>query len=209
MSLQILGRVFTVAGDLPSALAALTESLARWQQLGILWRVEGGTSRACWDLTRVHHLRQEYQVAISYAQKAVQLYQQSGDLRGVANAYVVLGYPALASDDLRLALSSFQQSLQLAMGKDFDCTYMAVMGLAEIAHRQEDPVLAARLFGIAERFAKHFVPMDECWKESFGKSVLTVVHTQWRDGAYAAAWAEGQAMPLEQALQLALTVELS
>lgn len=91
------------------------------------------------------------------------------------------------------------------MGKDLDCTYMAVVGLAEIAHRQENPVLAARLLGIAERFAKGFVPMNECWKESFGKPVLTVVHTQSRNGVYAAAWAEGQAMPLDQALQVVLT----
>ena len=50
--------------------------------------------------------------------------------------------------------------------------------------------------------------VDDRWKEAYCRSLLTAAHIQLRYSSYAAAWAEGQTMPLEQAIQLALTFEL-
>lgn len=121
----------------------------------------------------------------------------------------MLGYAALALNDLPLALSNFHSSVDLAIEKDRDRTYVALVGLAEIAHRQEKPALAARIFGVAERFAQRLNPFYDRWKEVYCRPLLTAAHTHLRDAAYAAAWAEGQAMPFDQALQLALRFEAS
>lgn len=42
---------------------------------------------------------------------------------------------------------------------------MALVGLTEIARRQEKPLLAARLFGMTERFAQRLKPIEDRWKE--------------------------------------------
>ena len=203
--LHSLGLVLTFAGDLSGALAALTEGLALWQKLGRLWGLGGGTARACLDLSLIQYLRREYQPAMVYAQKSVELYAEAGVLHGHAMAHMALGYPALAVNDLMLALSSFHKCLAIATAKDIGCTYLALVGLAGIARRQEKPALAARLFGVAERFAQRFNPFHDRWNEAYCRPLLAAADTDLRDTAYAAAWAEGQTMPLDQAMQLALT----
>ncbi|MEZ4737061.1 MAG: helix-turn-helix domain-containing protein [Caldilineaceae bacterium] len=207
--LHSLGIIWIHTGELAKALTALTECLALWQKLGVLWSPSGGTARACLVLGMVQYRRQEHQSVLAYAQKSVQLYQEAGDWHGVAQAHIVLGYSALATHDLTLALSSFHQCLHLAAARDLDCTYLAMVGLAEIARCQAKPALAASLFGAAERFAQHINLLDARWKEMLYRPLLTVAHTQLRDGAYAAAWVEGQTMPLDQAMHLALTFATS
>jgi tetratricopeptide (TPR) repeat protein len=203
--LQTLGHVLTVAGDLPGALAALTECLTLWQKLGMDWHRGGGASRAYLDLALVQYLRQEHQAAMAYARQAIQLNQEAGDLYRVAYSYVALGYPALAVNDLPLAKTSFQRAIQTVAEQEIYSTYLALVGLAEIARRQGKPALAALLFGVTERFAQRPRPIADRWKERLCRPLLTVAHTDLRDAAYAAVWAEGQTMPLEQAMQLALT----
>jgi hypothetical protein len=202
--LQRLGHILTIAGDLPGAVAALSESLALWQKLGIQWRRGGGTSRACLDLALVHYLRQEHPQAQGYAQQAIHYFQEAGDLYHVAHGHVALGYPALAVNDLTLARASFQRCIEIVAAQGLNCTYLALAGLAETARRQAQPALAARLFGIIEQFAKRPKPVEDRWKEAYCRPVLIAAHTHLRDSGYAAAWAEGQIMPLEQAIQLAL-----
>lgn len=202
--LQRLGHILTIAGDLPGAVAALTESLALWQKLGIQWRRGGGTSRACLDLALVHYLRQEYQQAQNYAQQATQHFQEAGDLYHMAHAEVALGYPALARNDLTLARASFHQCLRNVAAQGTNCTYLALVGLAETARCQMQPMLAARLFGIAEQLAQRPKPIEDRWKEAYCRPLRTAANTHLRHAPYAAAWAEGQTMPLEQAMQLAL-----
>ena len=204
--LHSLGIILTVAGELTGALAALTEGLALWQKLGIVWSAEGGIARACLDLGLVQYLRQEYQQALVYEQKAIQLYEEAGDLHGVAYACMALGYVALGVNDLTLALPSFHKCLHLAVEREINCTYTALVGLAELARRQAKPALAARLFGVTERFPHRLMPIDDRWKEAFCEPLLKVAHAQLRDGAYATAWAEGKTLPLDQAMQLALTL---
>ena len=117
----------------------------------------------------------------------------------VAQAQIVLGYSALAINDLTLALSSFHQCLHLAVARALDCAYLALVSLAEIARCQTKPELAARLFGVAERFAQRTNPLNERWKETGCRPLLTAAHTHLRDADYAADWAEGQATRTDHA----------
>jgi hypothetical protein len=119
--------------------------------------------------------------------------------------FSLLGICSLGVNDPTLALSSFRQCLQLTLAREINCTYPALVGLAELARRQAKPALAACLFGMAERFARQLNPIHSRWKEAFCRPLVTTAHAQLRDAAYVAAWAEGQAMPLDQAMQVALT----
>ncbi|MEZ4737079.1 MAG: hypothetical protein R3E79_59125 [Caldilineaceae bacterium] len=154
----------------------------------------------------VRYLGQEHQQAQDYAQQAIQRFQEAADLYHVAHAYVALGYPALAVNDLTLAQTSFQNGIQTVAEQKIYSTNLALVGLAEIARRQEKPVLAALLFGVTERFAQRPRPIADRWKEAYCRSLLTAAHAQLRNSAYAAAWAEGLAMPFVQAIQVALTL---
>lgn len=204
--LRMLGHICTAAGDLPGALAALTESLALWEKLGIDWHRGGGAGRVCLDLALVQYLCQEHQAAMVYAQKAIHLFQEAGDLHRVAYAYVALGYPALAVNDLSLASASFQRCIQIITAQEINCTYLALVGLAEIARCQAKPALAARLFGATERFAQRPKPIEDRGKEVYCQPLLAAAHIHLRETAYAAAWSEGETMPFAEALQLALTI---
>jgi hypothetical protein len=141
------------------------------------------------------------------AQKAIQLYAEAGDLHHVAYAYIAFGYPALAINDLAIALSSFHRCIQIVAAQEINCTYLALVGLAEIAHRQAKPTLAARIFGVTERFAQRPKPIEDRWKEAYCRPLLAAAHLNLRNSAQATVWAEGQAMPFDQAVQLALTFE--
>lgn len=203
--LQTLGHILTVAGDRPGASAALTESLPLWQKLNIEWRRGDGASRASLDLALVQYLRQEHRQAMTYAQQALQRYQAAGDLHHVAYAYVALGYPALALNDLQFARSSFHRCLQIMAEQEINCTYLALVGLAEIARRQEEGALSAFLFGVTERFTQRPKPIADRWKEAYCQPLRAAAHTHLYNSAYATAWAAGQAMPFDQAIQVALT----
>lgn len=205
--LHSLGIVLTVKRELPEALAALTKSLALWQRLGILWSPAGGIARAALDLTLAQYLSGDYQKAIIYAQKSIQLYEEADDWHGIAMAHMALGYSALAVNDLTLALESFRECLRRAAARDIDCTYMAVMGLAEIARRQENLLLAARLFGLAERFDQRLAPHDDRWKKAFCRPLLAGAYTELCDAACVAAWADGAASDLSQVIDYALDVK--
>ncbi|MEZ4865862.1 MAG: helix-turn-helix domain-containing protein [Caldilineaceae bacterium] len=203
--LQTLGHILTVTGDLPGALTALTASLALWQQLGINWHRGGGVSRVYLDLALVHYLHQEHQAAMAHAHQAIQRNQEAGDLYHVAYGYIALGYPALAVNDLLLAQTSFQAAIQIVAEQEIYSTYLALVGLAEIARLQRKSALAALLFGVTERFTQRPRPIADRWKETYCRPLLTAAQAQLRHFAYATAWAEGQAMPFAQAMQAALT----
>ncbi len=82
-----------------------------------------------------------------------------------------------------------------------------LIGLAGIAGRQGQPERAARLFGAvepsAEANARHGEPFFPVHQRELDRD-LAAARAQLDETAWAAAWAEGQAMTLEQALAYAL-----
>jgi DNA-binding NarL/FixJ family response regulator len=73
-----------------------------------------------------------------------------------------------------------------------------------MASLQKQPVRAARLFGMAEALREAAdVPLLPSDRAGYGRDVATV-RTVLHPVAFAAAWAEGRAMPTEQALAFAL-----
>jgi hypothetical protein len=99
----------------------------------------------------------------------------------------------------------FAESLALcrALGSQ-RCIAFCLAGLAGVAGGAGQPEQAARLFGAVEALLEavdgHMWPAD---RADYERSVAAVRAALSAD-AFAAAWAEGRAMPLERAMCVAL-----
>lgn len=187
--------------DLEECHSALKESLALWHKLEIKWSLEGGTARASMDMGNVHYIRGDYMLALEYEQEAVRLYQEVGDPHGVAWAQMFVGWPALALGNLDLAFTSFRASLKPSDYGSMNCAPQALVGLAETVRQQGDLVRAARLFGAAVRFEYAISPKDPKLEML---PAMQTAHTYLDNPTFAAAWAEGEAMTIEEVIAYAL-----
>jgi hypothetical protein len=81
------------------------------------------------------------------------------------------------------------------------------MGLAVVAYAQEHHGKAARLFGAAEvlRDTLGFRPYPS--DQAYYEQCIDSARAALGDTGYEAAWSEGRAMTLEQAIEYALTTE--
>jgi tetratricopeptide (TPR) repeat protein len=187
--------------DVDRGFQMLTECLALWRQLGIKWSRAGGTARAYMDLGHIYTRRGDYALALAYEQEASRLYHEAGDLHGVAWAQMSIGWPALAQGDLALAQASFQNSLHFTPDGSMDNLPYALIGLAETRRRQGKLARSAQLFGASARFNERdtaeYAPLKHF-------SALQAAHAHLSNPDFAAAWAEGEAMTIEQAIALAL-----
>ncbi len=187
--------------DVGRCFQMLKEVLALWQQMGIRWSRAGGTARASMDLGHIYTFRGEFALALEYEQEASRLYNEAGDLHGVAWAQMSTGWPALAQGDLMLAEASFRSSLQLTPDGSMSSVPYALIGLAETRRQQGKLTSAVQLFGAAARFNEQDVAEYEPRKMF---SLLQAARVHWKDSDFAAAWAAGDAMPVEEAIAYAL-----
>ena len=123
--------------------------------------------------------------------------------RGLASVLESLGQAVLVQGDAEHAQALFAQSLRL--GQELGSKSAFVLeGFAGLAGTQGQADRAARLYGAAEalREATHrpIQPFDRSLRER----LLTAARAQLDAAAWQAAWAEGRAMPLEQAIAYAL-----
>ena len=129
------------------------------------------------------------------------LYYEAGDLHGVATVQMSIGWPALAQGDLALAQTSFQKSLQLSPDGGMNCVPCAVVGLAETRRQQGNLARAGQLFGAAARFTEQeifeYIPLKKFPAMQAARGYLN-------NPVFAAAWAEGEAMTIEQVIAFAL-----
>jgi hypothetical protein len=99
----------------------------------------------------------------------------------------------------RLALS-----LELS---DKDDIAWCLGSLATMASRGSQPAQAAALYGAAEKLRERIgVSLPLPYQEHYQR-LKAHAHTRLGDRAFEAAWAAGQAMPLEQAVSFAMLVE--
>ncbi len=76
--------------------------------------------------------------------------------------------------------------------------------LAAVAHSGNRLKRAARLFGAAQTLHKEIGSVTSTNGQAEYEQTRTGVRAVLGEEAYAAAWAEGQAMPLEEAVEYAL-----
>jgi predicted ATPase/class 3 adenylate cyclase len=186
-------------GDFKRAAAMIRESQAMFEDLG----VRRGVADTVWLLAIVARLEGDNATARARAEESLAMHRQIGDRFGTTDALHVMGRIALADGDLSTAGPCFLEALandeevgnQTGMGIVLD--NLAAMATAEGRHLR-----AVRLGGASEAIKEaaggHAPPpfIDLPDPRDAARETLG-------DDAIAAAWEEGRAMTLDQALAFA------
>ncbi len=188
-------------GDYRPAQTFLEESLARFRELGIKW----GIAYALGNLGRTALCQGDCARATAQIEESMALCQELGDRDGVAECLARLGGVSAAQGDAERATALYRESLSLYQQVgDKPGVAECLKELAKVAQMLAQPVHAARLFGAAEALRQalnSFLLPDErvCYERSVAEA-----RAQLDEATFAAAWAEGRAMTLEQAVIFAL-----
>jgi tetratricopeptide (TPR) repeat protein len=186
--------------------------LALWRELGDRGRI----ARALNTLGDVARCQGDDSLAMVRYDESLRMFEELRDTAGVGSVVHNLAYMALRQGDAPQAATRFAESLRLfqELGNRWsiaDC----LVGLAGASIGPVDQggegaarwTRAARLLGAAEALhgagtRRNFVGEPANWLE--WDRIVAAVQTQLDASTFEAAWAEGQAMPLEQAIAYAL-----
>jgi len=204
MLLFQLGIVATMQGDLQRALALLDECLNVARDLADKWF----HAVALLQMGVVAHYRGDDNRATTCLTQALAIHREVGDKWSIAHALNRFARDvSLPQGNNDQAAASFAESLTLS--RETGSRWMSeecLEGLARLALATGRSDRAARLFGAAEvvreTLGHRFAPADQADHEQYVASTRARLEKR----AFAAAWAEGRAMTLEQAVEYGLTV---
>jgi non-specific serine/threonine protein kinase len=206
LALHHLGRVAYFDGDPDAARSLGEESLAIAETVGDTWLV----AWALHLLGLAAHIAADYPTARSYYARSLAMRRELGFEEGIGVLLVLLGIVALREGDLDQAHALYREGLpivQAAHGPWGLSTVLAVF--SGIAAACGQPVSAARLGGaataLAERYHTPLIPLGE----TVLAEGLALARRVLGEAAYAAAWAEGREMSLEESVAAALALDLS
>jgi len=194
--LHDLGLVVRNQGDEEQATALFEESLALHREVGNSF----GTAVALNQLGDTARWQDEYAQAAARYNESLTIFRELGDALGSAAVLHNQGYVALHQGNDAQAVALFQQSLALfrEMG-DKKGVARCLEGLASVAGAVGQPERAARLWGAAEVLWEPVGWRPPAARATYDRSVAAA-RAQLDLAVFTAAWAEGRAMPLEQAI---------
>jgi len=200
--LNQLGEVARYQGDYARATALYEQSLALWQELGY----KGGIAEALTNLGAVAADQGDYARATALCEQSLTLWQELGDKSGIAETLIHLGRIALFEGDAGRARALLEQSLaQFRELEEKRGIAECFEELARVAALQGQLIRAAQLYGGAEALRASISAPMSSEARSLHKHALAAICVQLDEATFAAAWAAGRAMPLEQAIADALT----
>jgi predicted ATPase len=164
-----------------------------------------------WALNHLGHaaqLRGAYDRAAQLHHQSLECFQAFGEQHtGLPWAYHSLGETALGLGRLDEATRWLAQGLTISQTlSDQACMCWCLAGLGSVAALNEEPARAARLCGTAERLRQAIGCRSAPAARATYERALATARAQLGDEAFAAAWAAGEAMTLEQAIAEALDV---
>ncbi len=147
--------------------------------------------------------------ALRCYEESLSLYREAGHTNGTAWMLYRLGSIALHEGESQSAAELFVESLTLRnQVGNLEGLAEAMDGLAGVASADRRPERAVRLFAAAEALRKsRQIPLRPLFREPVDR-FLPVARAQLDPKLFAAAWAEGQAMTSEEAMEYALTDRL-
>ena len=204
-TLTNLGNVAQVVGDYARAKALFEESLALCRELGDT----RGTAYALNNLGNVAQALGDHARGRAVLEESLVLCRELGDKQGTAYTLTNLGNVAHVLGDYARARALFEESLALCRELGEQQGIAANLeGLARLAPAPgTTPAILAHavcLFGAAAALRAAIgmpLPLNE--REGYERAT-TAVRAAVGEAAWATAWAEGQALTLEQAVSLAL-----
>jgi predicted ATPase/DNA-binding SARP family transcriptional activator/DNA-binding CsgD family transcriptional regulator len=142
--------------------------------------------------------------------EALVLFREVEDSWGVAMCLPILGYCRLAQHDPDRAAVLFEEGLHLQRGlRHKTAIFMGVLGLGVVAVLRGEARRAARLIGASAALRKiiGLSLSSSSWKHFDFEGCIAAARAELSQASFEAAWAEGQAMSSEEAIEYALSEE--
>jgi predicted ATPase/class 3 adenylate cyclase len=200
-SLYLLGNLAFEQGHYEQALGFYEEGL-------VVERQVNSKSVIAWIIRNMGDVAIElgnYPQAIALLEENMGLLKELGDYRGLASTLNRLGRVMRLEGNLELAANSYSESCKLAREYGGRTT-MAwdLAGLAELAALQDQPQKAAHLRGAAEAIPELTIDLWPNERREL-EQMANPVRAGLDEADFAAGYAEGQAMTIEQVIGLALS----
>jgi tetratricopeptide (TPR) repeat protein len=199
-----LAEVADARGDYEAARGLLEESLGMARELGGSAWLPQWLNLLAW----VEQHRGNWQRAAALCRESLEIARPTGRKDHVARALNLLGRVELRQGDLRAARALLAESLTLWRGIG------RLMGIAECLESlaglwalEEQPERAARCLGAAEAIREaRGVPLPPSEHAEHDR-ITRIIRDRCSTEVFAAAWAEGRALTVEQAVAEALRTE--
>lgn len=199
-ALNMLGILASDQGDYVTARSRYEESLVIQRELGD----KRGIASSLSNLARVAREQSDYTAARALYEESLALRRELGDKQGIASSLANLGLVAWRQGDYSRATTLFGESLIMRRAQGNKAGIAECLeGFARVA---QDPERAARLFAAAAAVrAVVGAPLPPSDRPDYDRQLNAIRNGLGQEG-FAAAWEQGWAMTLEQAIQNALAV---
>jgi len=159
-------------------------------------------------LGRIAFQQGDFGTARAWFEQSVSLRRQLGDKNLMAHSLHAVGLVARAQHDFATARQDFTEALTLfrEVGNN-QSVGLCLAGFAGLAAAQGQLEHAARLFGATEALLERIGAVAAMADRADYERHVALVRSQLAADQFAAAWVEGRAMMMEQAIEYALAVE--
>jgi len=201
-TLMNLGNMAWDLGDRASAPPLFEESLALMSEL----KNQSGVSYALHSLGRVAYEQGDLPAAAARHEKGLAIGRELGDRGCIAHGLNYLGAVAREQGDYRAAGAHFAECLTIQgeLGDKLGIAH-GLEGLASVAVGRGEYLKGARIWAAAARLREEIgSPVLPTNKVGHDQNVAAARARSGDAFAFDRAWQEGRAMPLEQAIELAL-----
>jgi non-specific serine/threonine protein kinase len=190
-------------GDRAAAVALAEQALALFRQLGSRhW-----LARSLRRLGRELDGRGDHDRAEALQREVLRVWCDLGDAHGEAHALSHLATVARNRGETARAAAFYRESLVRAAELDHRWVIAEnLVGLADIALSQGQARRGARLLGAVEALDETIGFALFAWSRDVHEDLVRDARQSLGDDAFAAAWQEGRALPLERAIDEALAV---
>lgn len=145
----------------------------------------------------------DLETAYPLASKGVAFYRRDGDKRELGSRLMVLGQIVTARGDYRAAEDFFTECLSLGCETNdvFTKTH-CLEGMISLAVAQQQRAWAVRLCGAAEKQRELLGSPQYPFTRIIYQRMVTALHSSFSEHVFAQLWAEGRAMPPEEAFTI-------
>ena len=201
-ALNNMGALAVAQGDLVAATHSFEEAAHVYREVGAI----GDTAYTSTGLGDIAFYRGDYAEARTRYTEALALFREASNRRLIGRVLGQLGRLACREGDLVVAATLCAEALTIrrTIGHKPGMVFILDQGYVELAIATNQPVIAARILGSIHRVRQLLVrprdPVETRQLEPF----LARLHEQLGEAGVAAAWAEGEAMSLEEVTAYAL-----
>ena len=206
LALHHLGRVAYYDGDPTTARSLARESLAVAEDVGDPWLI-------AWPLHLLGiaaHIEGDYSMARDHYKRSLAMRRALGYQEGIGVLLALLAMVALRESELSQAHARLREALAVMQPVVGPWGLAPILGgFSRLATALGQPVRAVRLGAFATALGEAYHTPLIPFSEALLTEGLDMVRQRLGQVAYAAAWAGGTAMSLDQAVAEALAVEVA